>query len=378
MNVIIAGDYCDKDRISELIRQGAYEMPFKTISPIIKSADYSIVNFEFPINNGNAKPILKNGPGLIGQKQSIEPLKFAGFNCCTLANNHIMDQGEESCLYTKQLIEENGLDTVGLGSNLEDAQRVLYHKNNGETLAIINCCEHEFSVATTYKAGANGLDAISLYYSIKEAKKLADYVLVIVHGGHEHFQLPSPRMKKLYHYIIDLGADAVVNHHQHCYSGFEFYKKKPIVYGLGNLLFDWEGLSIKTWTEGYLASITFSRESVELECIPYIQCRDTPDVRVMNDTEKTNFFENIQRINAIIEDDDALQNAVNDYYKMGSFHYLFTLEPYRGRVLRKLLSLKLLPSLLNAKKILSLINCIECESHRDRFLYILKHSIPHK
>ena len=167
MNVIIAGDYCDKDRISELIRQGDYKMPFKTISPIIKSADYSIVNFEFPINNGNAKPILKNGPGLIGQKQSIEPLKFAGFNCCTLANNHIMDQGEESCLYTKQLIEENGLDTVGLGSNLEDAQRVLYHKNNGETLAIINCCEHEFSVATTYKAGANGLDAISLYYSIK-------------------------------------------------------------------------------------------------------------------------------------------------------------------------------------------------------------------
>ena len=71
MNVIIAGDYCDKDRISELIRQGAYKMPFKTISPIIKSADYSIVNFEFPINTGNAKPILKNGPGLIGQKQSI-------------------------------------------------------------------------------------------------------------------------------------------------------------------------------------------------------------------------------------------------------------------------------------------------------------------
>lgn len=375
MKVIIAGDYCDKDRVSDLIREGAYEIPFKAISPIIKSADYSIVNFEFPINNGNAKPILKNGPGLIGQKQSIEPLKYAGFNCCTLANNHIMDQGEECCLYTKQLIEANGMDAVGVGSNSDDARRVFYHKHNEETLAIINCCEHEFSVASAYKAGANGLDAISLYYSIREAKKLANYVLVIVHGGHEHFQLPSPRMKKLYRYIIDLGADAVVNHHQHCYSGFEYYMNKPIVYGLGNLLFDWEGMTIKTWSEGYLASILFSHESVKLDCIPYYQCKDNPEVRVMNGAEKKSFLEKIQRINEIIEDDDALQNAVNDYYMRGAFHYLFALEPYSGRVLRKLFSLKLLPSFLNKKKILSLVNSVECESHRDKFLYILKNSL---
>ena len=51
---------------------------------------------------------------------------------------------------------------------------------------------------------------------VEEAKKKADFVLVIVHGGSEHFQLPTPRMQATYRFFVDAGADAVVNHHQHC------------------------------------------------------------------------------------------------------------------------------------------------------------------
>ena len=84
----------------------------------------------------------------------------------------------------------------------------------------------------------NPLLPIQQFYKIQEAKENADYVLVIVHGGIEHYQLPTSRMIETYRFFIDAGADAVVNHHQHCYSGYERYKSKPIIYGLGNLLFD--------------------------------------------------------------------------------------------------------------------------------------------
>ena len=53
-------------------------------------------------------------------------------------------------------------------------------------------------------------------------------MFLILHGGIEHYQLPSPRMKKWYRHIIDLGASAIVNHHQHCFSGYELYNGKPI------------------------------------------------------------------------------------------------------------------------------------------------------
>ena len=41
-------------------------------------------------------------------------------------------------------------------------------------------------------------------------------------------------MKETYRFFVDCGADAVINHHQHCYSGYEYYKDKFICYGLGN------------------------------------------------------------------------------------------------------------------------------------------------
>lgn len=147
---------------------------------------------------------------------------------CTLANNHILDQGEQCCLDTKRELEKAGIDTVGVGHNIGEAGIILYKQINGETLAIINCCEHEFSIATESSAGANPINPIQQYYKVQEARQNADYVLVIVHGSHEHYQLPSPQMQEIFRFYIDAGADAVVNGHQHCYSGYEEYKGKPI------------------------------------------------------------------------------------------------------------------------------------------------------
>ena len=216
--ILIAGDFCQRYRIDEAIKKRLYGDLFDEVKTIIETADYSIVNFEFPIilDSTNAKPILKCGPNLQGTKEAVDAVKYAGFNCCTLANNHILDQGEQCCLDTKNELEKAGIDTVGVGSNLEDAASILYKEIRGETLAIINCCEHEFSIATDTTIGANPLNHIQQYYRIQEARSKADYVLVIVHGGHEHCQLPSPEMQETYRFFIDSGADAVVNHHQHC------------------------------------------------------------------------------------------------------------------------------------------------------------------
>lgn len=370
MKVLIAGDFCDCNRVKTAISEENYSLMFDGIKDVVQQADVRIVNFEFPIVERVGKPIKKCGPNLIGQKKAIDAIKYAGFNVCTLANNHILDQGEQCCIDTKRLLENAGIQTVGVGNNLQEASKVLYIEHDGETLAIINCCENEFSIATNETSGAYPLSPVKQYYQIKDARAKADYVLVIVHGGHEHFQLPSLRMKSTYHFLIDVGADAVVNHHQHCYSGYEFYQGKPIFYGLGNFLFDNFG-ERRLWTDGFMMLINTKLHSQDsLSFFPYIQCLEKPTVVLCNDDDKHSFYKRISDLNNVIMDDSLLEKALEEYYQKFSQSELSILEPYFSKISSKLFDMGLLPSCVE-KKLPLIMNHIFCESHADKLKYAL-------
>lgn len=378
ITVTVAGDFAQKYRVNNLIKEKDFGILFDDIIPIINHSDYSVVNFEFPIvqNLEDGRPIKKTGTILKGTKEAIGALNYVGFKCCTLANNHILDQGVQCCLRTKETLEEAGIDTVGAGDNEESASSILYKDINGEKLAIINCAEHEFSIASEFTAGANPLNPIRQYYKIKEARENADYVLVIVHGGHEHFQLPSIRMQETYRFFIDAGADAVINHHQHCFSGYEIYKNKPIFYGLGNLLFDHRTKRDNIWNEGYMVTLTFDKEnSPQFELHPYTQC-DNEGVGIHLLTDTSEFDNKIRNLKSVIENNQKLRSAVNEYYKSSSRSVLSWFEPYFGHsYLTKLISILRIKTLIGEKQALAILNCISCESHRDKILFALREKL---
>lgn len=201
MKIVIAGDFCPCDRVVDLLKRGQYEFIFGKVRPIVESSDYAIVNLECPVVSGNYEPIEKLGPNLKCEPNAVKAIKYVGFNMVTLANNHILDYGKEGLLETVATCTKEGIDTVGVGNNLNEASQFFYKEIIGKKVGIINCCEHEFSIATDSSTGANPLNPIQQFYQIKEARKKVDYLLVIVHGGHEHFQLPSPRMVEIYHFL---------------------------------------------------------------------------------------------------------------------------------------------------------------------------------
>lgn len=369
MKVLVAGDFCDTYRVSDLIKKGQYDLIFSEIKPIVEAADISVVNFEMPIVAESACPIKKSGVSIKGQPKAVDAIKYAGFNVCTLANNHILDQGENCCLETISRIHKMGIESVGAGSNIEEASKVLYLNKNSETLAIVNCCEHEFSIASTTSAGANPLNPIRQYYAIQEARKKADYVIVIVHGGPEHHQLPTPRMMEVYRYFVDVGADAVVCHHQHCFSGYEIYNKKPIFYGLGNLCFDWNEIEgIRNY--GYMVILNFASVGPTFEIIPYKQCsNDKASVELIDSSA---IYQKIEEINETISNPEKLRRETNSYYEhsIGELHSIF--EPIQNRVISALQRRKYLPSLVSGNWLLKIENFIFCESHRDKVEYWLE------
>lgn len=368
--MLIAGDFCPRSRVADKFEHGDYESVLGEVKDLISAADYSIVNFECPVTKGGEKPIAKNGPNLQCSEKGIEAVNWAGFDCVTLANNHFLDFGKEGVAHTLNACKRYGVDTVGGGMNLQEASQILYKKTGGKTLAVVNCCEHEFSIATNETAGSNPLNPIQQFYAIKEARAKADYVLVIVHGGHEFYQLPSPRMQETYRFFVDAGADAVLNHHQHCYSGYEVYNGKPIFYGLGNFCFDWSGKQNSNWNEGYMVVIAFNNGNIDFCIHPYRQCNEEAKVELLS----ANAFEHeLSALNKIIGDKKFLESEVNKYYQSTIRDCNLVLEPLSNSYIQTLQYHHLLPIFPFSKKyLIRLYNHMLCEAHKDKINYYLQ------
>lgn len=377
MKVLVAGDFCPRDRVSDIIEKDGGRLLLKDIQALTQSADLSIVNFECCIADKDATPIVKEGPNLRTTPKSIKLLSESGFNLVTLANNHFYDYGDKGVIETLEYLRKYGINYVGGGKNIIEASKVFYFKQGNETISIINCCEHEFTIASQDRGGANPLDAIQQWYSIQEAKCNSNYVIIVVHGGHEHCQYPSERMMKTYRFFIDSGADAVINHHQHCYSGYEVYKGKPIFYGLGNFCFDKVDGRKSIWNEGYLVSLELSNANVGFEIIPYVQCDEKPGVFLMDEKRKKEFDNKINSINNNCDNPSKHKDALLSFYDNNEMPFRHLLMPYSNRYLKSLERRGLFPSLISKKKLTIYLNFIDCESHRDRFIYFLNKIIKH-
>ena len=375
--IIIAGDFCPQARVAELFEKGVYDSVLCEVKQLISQVDYSIVNLECPIVSNSCHPIIKRGPNLQCSDTIMGAIKFAGFNCVTLANNHFRDFGDQACCETLNVLDEGNIAHVGGGKTLQDAVKTLYVEIEDITVAIVNICEHEFSIASDLHPGSAPLDFVDNYHQITTARIKADFVLVVIHGGTEMYQLPTPRMRKTYRWFVDIGADAVINHHQHCFSGQEIYKGKPIFYGLGNFCFDRPFFNNPIWNEGYLVNLSIKKnEAVSYTILPYKQCeKGGPTIRFLHNEELASFNEKFEQLSKIIENASSLEKSYDEYVAKCSKTYLLETEPYNyASKLNSLRIRKLFPNMHNDRSLLNLFSIINCESHFD----ILRKAIAEK
>lgn len=365
VSIVIGGDFCPYKEESSLDK-------FKNISTLFRGADYSIVNLECPIDSDlTYRPIRKIGPNLRSYLLPSQLLVPLGVSAVTLANNHFKDYGSDCCQETLKLLKNANINTVGAGTNIEEAKSILYETLNDITVAFINSCENEFSIATSKDSGANPVNSIQQYYDIQKARQKADVIIVIVHGGIEMYNLPTPKMQERYRFFIDCGADIVVNHHQHCYSGREIYKGKHIYYGLGNLYFPLLGKANKIWEEGFLIKIILDKKSiVDVVLIPFTQSYEK-GICIGDSFE---FAENFKRLSQICSNSEDVKRQYDKLCACETNTYNF-INPYKGRILRGLARRGYIPSFISKESLLELLGKIRCESHYDRFVKFIENRI---
>jgi poly-gamma-glutamate capsule biosynthesis protein CapA/YwtB (metallophosphatase superfamily) len=373
--ITVTGDFCPVHRLENLSGNTSPEEILGGLLPVIKSSDIAITNLECPITE-NKTSIGKTGPALKGKPEALDFLINSGFNLVTLSNNHIMDYGNKGLKDTIDHLNSKKLAFIGAGNNIDEASKITYVEKDGNKVAIINLSENEWSTTNGDYPGACPMDLALASRLIAVAKEHAQFVLFIVHGGHEMYQMPSPRMQSWYRAFIDWGADAVINHHTHCVSGMENYKGKPIFYSLGNFLFDSPKLRQSIWNKGNAVVLKINGNQLQFETIYFYQCREKEQLEIIP-SNNPELAEELSNLNIAVSNTKLLETKFNQYCKEKTKMYNNYLEPISSKILMFLMNRGIIPTFWSKRKRYYLHNLVRCEAHRDVVINILDHENSH-
>lgn len=206
------------------------------------NSDLMIANSEFTVS--------KRGTKLSGKQYTFRanPERLSiysemGVDLVTLANNHVYDFGRDAFLDMLSSLDEYKIPHIGAGKNSSEAEKPHYFIINGYKFAFVNATRAEKYIMTPEaKDNAPGVfrcyDPTKLVNLIKEINNNSDYVITILHFGKEGSHELEKEQIDVAKRAIDAGASVVVGHHAHTLQGVEFYKDKPIIYNLGDFIFN--------------------------------------------------------------------------------------------------------------------------------------------
>lgn len=355
-SAVLAGDVCPSAPGEEMAKAGRSAEVMRPVADFVRSGDLRIVQWETPTAS-KENPIPKSGPNLNCKAETIRIVRDAGFDVALLANNHTGDHGPDGVIETLEQLHSYGMKTVGAGKNLAEAIRPLTLRAEGKTVKLLNFAENEFGIAGENKPGAAPQSPIRNLKQTRDAAEEADFVIVALHGGHEHNPFPSPRMQELCRAFADAGADLVFNCHTHCPEGAELYNGAQIIYSPGNFFFPkYDGL---LWNTGYMVKCGFDRHGVyELELYPYRFGKE--QVAPLNESERSAFEQYMERLCAPLSDPARMQKLFEAWCTWKGRDYLVGVinrlpENWEDRLNEK----------EAVAQVLHLRNIFTCDAHYD-------------
>jgi len=197
-------------------------------------------------------------------------LTAAKIDCCVLANNHVLDWGRSGLLETLEVLHGAGIRTAGAGRDDTEAAAPALIELPGRGRVLVFAFGMESSgVSRDWAAGKDGVgvnflpdlsaqtvDAIAR--QVGAAKRAGDLVVASIHWGPNWgFAIPRERRDFAHRLVDAAGVDIVHGHSSHHPMAIEIHRGKPILYGCGDLLNDYEGISGYEAYRGDLALMYF-------------------------------------------------------------------------------------------------------------------------
>jgi poly-gamma-glutamate synthesis protein (capsule biosynthesis protein) len=187
---------------------------------------------------------------------NIPCLNAAQIDYCSLANNHILDWGYSGLKETLETLKSANVKSAGTGRNSREAEAPVVFEVEGRGRVIVFSYGVETSgipvswAASEDRPGVNLLPDLTdktilwIKEKVQEVKKQGDIVIASIHwGGNWGYAIPSKQTNFAHKLIDDAGVNIIHGHSSHHVKGIEVYKNKPIIYGCGDFLNDYEGIN---------------------------------------------------------------------------------------------------------------------------------------
>lgn len=237
VRIIFVGDVMLDRLPGEVVARGGD--PFKKVEAILKGADIVVANLECVVAAGGQRAekhfTFRAHPRCV-------PLLAKHLDAVSLANNHTCDFGKPALVEMLGRIEGVGLRSFGAGRDEAAAHSPLVLRRKGLRIALLayNGIDSRDAEAGPGAPGIAWLEERRAAADIRAAHANADVVIAFLHWGKQFEPRPTEGQRRLARALIDAGAGAVVGSHPHVTQGVETYKACPIIYSLGDFIFDFE------------------------------------------------------------------------------------------------------------------------------------------
>jgi len=260
-----AGDLMMSYEMSDFLDNYGPYYPFTGTEKIFRNFDFFGVNLECPVSDIGL-PLQNKSFYFRAPLYTVKGLNFAGIDFVSLANNHILDFGDEAFFKTIEILSNNMIKWAGAGKSAKEANSYALFEIKGIKFAILsyNLVGPEIYFASSNKLGTATCDEKSMRSSISNAKLVSDHVIIFFHWGNEYSFSPAKEQIFFGHAAIDAGASAVIGCHSHVVQPVEIYKDSVIVYSMGNYVFGSFGRPPdKTADAGLIVELDFDKEKLK-------------------------------------------------------------------------------------------------------------------
>jgi len=259
--------------VNEIISKTSYEYPWGNLLSLLHSTDLNIVNLETTLTKSSLTvPKVFNFKAL---PDRIEVLKKARIDAVNLANNHILDFGEQGMIDTIEQLDLAQIAHVGAGQGLQAAQKPAILERNGLRIGINGVTHNESGwAAGEFKPGVFYVNVENIKPLCDEIKKLrpkVDIVILTIHWGPNMQQRPSHEFQEAAHALIDCGVDILHGHSAHILQGIEIYKKRVIMYDTGDFVDDYQNDPVLRNDRSAFFEVTVDKNGIKrVQLIPVV------------------------------------------------------------------------------------------------------------
>lgn len=259
--IAFVGDVMLDDTPGRVVRSG--RDPFAHVAHWLRDADVRVANLEAIVAT-TGQPVPGKPYTFRAHPRVLKPLA-RHVDAVGLANNHAGDYGPVALADTLRRLDAAGIRRFGAGHTLAEAHEPLIVERNGLRVALL--AYNEFMPrsfeADVDQPGIAWSENEQVTRDIARARAVhrADLVIPFMHWGWEREPHTTVRQQQLARRMIDAGADAVVGGHPHVTQGADTYKGKPIIWSLGNFVFD--GFDFPPARTGWVLRMAVDRRGVQ-------------------------------------------------------------------------------------------------------------------